>query len=292
MNIIGTGLSGLVGSRVVELLRSKHQFTNISLETGTDITNKAELEKAIVSSDAPIIFHFAAATDVDSVEKEKSLGVNGNAWKVNVEATAHIADLCKKTGKKLLYISTDYVFSGKKEKYSEEDTPDPVGWYGVTKYEGEKAVKALGQGGLIIRIANPYRAAFAHKSDFVRRIIDRLSKGERIRSPYDQIFVPTFIDDIAFAIDVLIGENACGLFHVVGANAISPFDACLEICTVFSLPGHMVEKTVFAEYFKGRAERPLHAHLGHVKIAKYNVIMKSFHEGLSEMKRQLEENTV
>ena len=96
MKILGTGLSGLLGTQVVDTLKQEFSFINLSLETGVDITDPKTLEKAFASSDAPWVFHFAARTDVDIIENEKNLKVQSPAWKVNVIATESIASLCKK----------------------------------------------------------------------------------------------------------------------------------------------------------------------------------------------------
>ncbi|MDE2025069.1 MAG: sugar nucleotide-binding protein, partial [Patescibacteria group bacterium] len=113
--IIGTGLSGLVGSRIVELLGSTYTFEDVSRKTGTDITSKESVLQRISASSAPIILHLAAKTDVDGSEKEKDLGQNSQAWSINVDGTRHVVDACGQTGKKLIYVSTDMVFSGDQE---------------------------------------------------------------------------------------------------------------------------------------------------------------------------------
>ena len=74
----------------------------------------------------------------------------------------------------MLYISTDYVFDGTKDEYTEDDTPNPQGFYAETKCKGEDAVRELGNMGLIIRIANPYRAHPIGKKDFVHKMKERL----------------------------------------------------------------------------------------------------------------------
>ena len=106
MKILGTGLSGLVGSRVTQLLSPDFTFENLSLETGVDITDQKSVTKRLEQSGAPWVFHMAAYTDVQGAEKEKDI-----AWKVNVLATSHIANTCNKLNKRLLYIDTDYALS-------------------------------------------------------------------------------------------------------------------------------------------------------------------------------------
>jgi dTDP-4-dehydrorhamnose reductase len=237
-------------------------------------------------SDAPWVFHMAAYTDVQGAEQEKSLGVNSAAWKVNVLATEHIAQNCKKLGKKLLYIDTDYVFDGKKKFYGEDDSPNPLGWYAITKTEGARRVLALGDQGLVIRISNPYRANPIGKKDFVHKMLERLQTGQGITGATDQLFVPTFIDDIAAALKTLVKKNASGIFHVVSFPALSPYDAGLAIAKVFGYDSKLVQKGTFAKMFADRAPVPQYAALKNDKIQSLGVHMHSFAEGVSLVKEQ------
>ncbi len=278
MNILGTGLSGLVGSRVTELLSPEFTFENLSLDTGVDITDKKSVTARLEKSDAPWVFHMAAYTNVQNAEKEKDM-----ARKVNVEATQNIADICKKLGKRLLYIDTDYAFDGKKKIYTEEDAPNPLGWYAQTKTEGAKCVLAIG--GLVIRISNPYRANPVGKKDFVHKMLERLRLGQTVTAPADQIFAPTFIDDIAAALRVLVRLGASGIYHVVG-SPLSPYEAAGIIAQVFGCDKTLIQKTSFAAMFAGRAPVPQYAALKNDKIQSLGLKMHSFVEGIAEVKKQ------
>lgn len=283
MNIIGTGLSGLVGSRVVDLLSPEFTFDNLSLETGFDITNRTAVETYISNSNAPWVFHFAAITDVDGCEKEKSLGVKSIAWEVNVLATEHIARVCKQTGKRLLYISTDFVFDGTKEPYVEEDTPNPVSFYGQTKYEGEKRVVDIGNLGLIVRLSFPYRKETWKKADFVHRIIEKFTSGGDITVPSGQRIVPTYIDDIAWGLKKLSMDNAYGVYHLVGSQALTNMEIAVKIARRFSFDEQKIHEVPFEIYYADRAPRPFHAVLGNDKITKRGIHMLRFDEGLEEV---------
>ncbi len=284
MNILGTGLSGLVGSRIRECLNDSFEFEDLSLERGVDITKKEELEQILSKSTAPWVFHFAAKTDVDGAESERMLGEQSSYWQVNVLATEHIVASCQRARKRLLYVSTDYVFDGTKDVYTEEDMPSPQGWYALTKYEGEKRVARLGSDGLIIRIANPYGARNEKKLDFVHRVLHTLSAGNSLCAPTDQKLVPTFIDDIASAIKMLVTNDASGVYHVVGSSNHSPFEAAEMIAKAFGYDASLVTQTSFSEYFAGRAPRPFHAILKNDKIAKFGIQMATFPEGLNAIR--------
>lgn len=285
MKILGTGLTGLVGSRIVELLGDRYEFES----SDTRITDKEGIENRISSSDAPVVFNLAAKTDVDGCEKDKDAGVDGDAWKVNVAGTQNVADACSEAGKRLIYISTDFVFDGENPPaggYTEEDIPNPINWYAQTKYEGEKIVKSLDSPWLIVRIAYPYRAAFP-KNDFARAILGRLSNGQSVAAVTDHVFVPTFIDDIAYALDALIKNDATGIYHVVGGQSLSPYDAAGIIADTFGLDKSQITKTTRDEFFKDRANRPYRLALKHDKIDELGIKMKTFKEGMEEIKYQI-----
>lgn len=287
MKLLGTGLSGLVGSRIVELLSPKHTFTNYSLENGVDITDREGILARIQGEfESPWVLHLAAYTNVQQAEKDRSLNKESIAWKVNVEATQNIIDACLATDKRLLYVDTDYAFDGTKKLYNEDDIPNPQGWYAITKSEGAKRVLAMDERGLVIRISNPYRANPVGKTDFVHKMLERLTNGQEIVAPTDQLFVPTFVDDIARSIDALISAHANGIYHVVGSQAISPFDAARTVAHIFGQREDLVKETSFAAYFSGRAPVPQYAVLTNDKIRALGVTMRGFRDGVAEVKKQ------
>lgn len=304
MKILGTGLTGLVGSRIVELLKD-YEFENLSSSFGVDITNRDQVFEKIISSKAPILLHLAGKTNVDECEKDKDkdtkiLGYKDiekqeeefnkakTAWGVNVVGTKNVVDACEKSKKKIIFFSTDFVFNGEKpigDGYSEEEQANPINWYGKTKLEAEKIVQTSDDW-LIIRIAYPYRANFK-KKDFVRSILEKLKNYKQVKAVNNQIFTPTFIDDIASCLDLLISNNAQGIFHAVGAESLTPFDTSISIADTFSLDKSLIEKINREVYFQNRAERPFNLSIKNDKIKKFGVKMKGFREGIEEVKRQM-----
>ena len=288
--IIGLGLSGLIGSRIVELLEKEYEFIDLRISKGIDITKKETLETVKNYKNAKFVLHLAAKADVDDCEKDKNLGINGDAWKINVIGTENVANLCLSEKKIMIYISTDAVFDGTKkqgEKYSEEDIPNPINWYAKTKYEGEKVVMESGIGYLIARLAYPYRAQYEIKKDFVRVFLDILDKGLAIKAVTDHIFCPTFIDDIAFAIDALVKNNTRGIYHVVGSSGVTPYEAALKIAEVFGLNKNLIGRTTREEFFKDRAPRPFNSALQNGKIEALGIKMSTFEQGLIKIRKQL-----
>lgn len=309
IKILGTGLSGLVGSRITELLKDDYEFENISLSEGTDITDKSSINRKFENSEAKIALHLAAKANVDDCEKDKEQDIEilgykdieeqeerwkekKTAWGINVNGTKNVIEACKKTGKKMIYVSTDFVFDGENtptEGYIEENQPNPINWYGKTKLEGEKLVKNSNLPWMITRIAYPYRTIFP-KLDLVRALINLFKTNQKLKMIEDHILTPTFIDDIAYAFNALIKMNSTGIFHVVGSQFLTPYEIALTVSRSFNFDQSLIIKTTREEYFKERAKRPFDLSIKNDKIQKLGIRMKTFEEGLREVKQQIYNN--
>lgn len=299
--ILLTGSSGLVGSRFKDLL--DYEIDEISRKAGTDITDKDSLLEKFSSSDAPLVVHVAAKADVDGCEEDKGIDEKylsekspdisswikeQTAWAINVLGTKNVVDACKKTNKKLIYVSTDFVFDGTKDTgYSEEDEENPVNWYGRTKYEGEKIVRESGLKWTVARLAYPYRAVFDIKKDFFRAMFSRLKDKQSVYAITNHVMSPTFIDDFVFSIDKLIESESEGIFHTVGSQFITPFEAANLIAEKFELDKSLIFKTTREEYFKGKAPRPFFLGLKNDKIRELGAKLRTFEEGLETIKEEL-----
>lgn len=289
-HILTIGGAGMVGSRVTQLLTDSYQFEDAGRSSGLNITSSQQVSERLRGSQASVVILYAAKADVEGCEKDKPFGTQGDAWKVNVTGVHNVAKACEKTGKKLIYISTDFIFGGAEPRdggFTEDDLPSPVNWYGRTKYEGEKAVAEIKTPWIIIRPAYPYRAEFEGKKDFVRVFLTLLQQGKKLSLITDHINNPTFIDDFAGAIDVLIKQNATGIYHVTGSEALSPFQEGIKVAETFGLDKNLIGQTTRAEFFKDRAPRPFSLAMNNAKIRSLGVTMKTFSEGLREIKRQL-----
>ena len=289
MKILGTGLNGLIGSRIVELNKDKHIFQNISRSTGVDITDYSSVLNAISSSDAKVVFHAAANTDVKAAEKEKDLKEESQSWKINVIGTQNVAKACSQTGKKLIHISTDMVLGGDimpKGGFKEDAALNPLSFYAVTKSEAEKIVQSLSTPWVIMRTAYPYRALF-EKPDFVRFFKQWLTEKKPISVLIDRIISPTFIDDLANAFDVLVEKEALGIYHTVGSQIVSVYEAVVLIAKAFNLDTKLIGKTTRKEFLVGRPPEPFSSALNNDKIRKLGVNMHTFEQGLEIIKTQI-----
>jgi len=280
---IGIGISGLVGSRIAEVLHDRYVFENLSLDTGVDITKPETLDVIRRDTQHPVVLHLAAKADVDGCEQDKPLAEEGQAYQFNVLGTKNVVAACEDANKKIIYISTDFVFDGEKpqgESYKEEDKTHPLNWYAQTKYLGEEIVQQASVPFVIARLAYPYRKEeFALKKDFVHAILGRLRQGQTIMGVTDHVMTPTYLDDVAYALDPLM-QSGEGIYHVVGSQTISPYDAAVMIAKRFDIDLSLIKKTTRAEYFAGKATRPFNLSLNNDKIKKLGVKMRTFEEGL------------
>jgi len=286
--VAATGLTGLIGSRLEELLSRDFEWLGLRYEDGFDITSSEKVDKAISSFNGEAVLHLAAFTDLNAAWKQRG-DKTGMCYQINVEGTRNIAKACQKNGKYLIHVSTDAVFGGDKQSaYTEEDKPNPIEWYGQTKLWAEEEVAKSGVKAAIVRFAYPFRAGFEPKKDFVRKIIDQLKSGEEISMFGDTVFTPTFIDDIAVAMRAILTKKPAGIFHVVGSTQLPPLAAAEEIAKVFDLNEKLILPQKFDDYLKsGGRPYPKFAGLSNEKLKREpGVTMRKFPEALEEMKKQ------
>lgn len=266
-----TGSTGLIGSRIIELLGDDFEFIPL-IYPRMDITNRETVSDVLKEIDFDIFLHLAAYTNVDGAETEKN-----KARKLNIDGTRNVFNAVQKREKKFIYISTGFVFDGENPPYYEDSKPNPTSYYGETKYRGEQVVKG---DAMIVRIEYPYRKDFI-RGDFVRTLKNLLQEGKTVNAVTDMVITPTFIDDVAFALKHLMNNFSNEIFHIVGADSQTPYNATRLIAKTFNLDASLIKDITREEFFKGRAIRP---RLAEIKSKKNNFYkMRGFEEGLRLM---------
>ncbi len=304
--VLVLGSSSLVGSHFVETFGRNYEVSaigrrNIFPKRGVvsefrkvDFMRKGDLQHAIRTSGADSVVNFAAETDVEKCELERS-DFHGRVFITNSLAPRWIAEACHDSGKSLYQISTDAVFTGRSGPYSEDQRTGSctrsMSWYGCTKKFAEAGVRTILKKPCIVRIAHPYRARFASKTDFARNLLDCYSKGNLYPLFADQTISPTLIDDVSLALDFLIKRDATGIFHVASSNATTPFDfGCKLISTFYDVrdPADVLEKGSVRDFNKksGKAPRLVNGGLRTTKIAAAGFVPRTFEEGIEEIHRQ------
>jgi dTDP-4-dehydrorhamnose reductase len=214
-----------------------------------DIADPAALDRAFDEVRPDVVFNCAAFHNVDVCETEPD-----SAWAVNVRA---VRDLARR-GAKLVHLSTNYVFDGRREEpYGEDDTPAPRSIYALTKLAGEHAALAYGDGALVVRGAGLYglHGSASKGGNFVQRMVRRAREQGSLKMVADQRLQPTFTADLAAALIEAVRSDAHGVAHVTAEGACSWFDfteAIMEIAGI-DVPVEPVQ-TMIPE---GGPDRPL-----------------------------------
>ena len=193
-----------------------------------DISDRGCVRTMIKKVRPDIVIHAAAWTDVDSCEKDPR-----KAYRINRDGTENVAVACKKYNATLLYISTDFVFNGKKNTpYKESDKPGPLGVYADSKLQGERAVRANIKDHIIVRTSWLYGKC---GNNFVDTIIAKAATEPVLKVVDDQVGSPTYTKDLAKALHALIDKifsinnkrktiNAQSIYHISNSGAVSWFD--------------------------------------------------------------------
>jgi len=267
--ILVTGGSGLLGSKVVSLTESEYQVFPTHFKdslflnsTRLNITNKQEVFQTVQRFRPSIVIHTAAETNVDKCEKEKQW-----AWKVNVEGTSNLAEICGRMNAKMIYVSTDYVFDGEKGLYAEEDKPNPVNYYGLTKLKGEELLVKYCKDHIIVRTSVLY-GWNPRKLNFATWIIDSLRRNMKIQVVEDHFNSPTLAENLAQALLEAVEKDLNGLFHMAGSERISRYEFSMKLAKTFDLKTSLIEPIETDELKAWVAKRPKDSSLGIKKAQK------------------------
>lgn len=254
MKILGTGLSGLVGSKFVELYKDVHSFQNLDLTSGVDILNESQVQAAFEKSDAPAVVHFAAFTDTQKAFEQNG-DKEGPAYKVNVLGTRNIARAAQQTGKYLIHISTAYVFDGeKKGKYTEDDPVNPIEWYGQTKAWAEEEVVKSCDRYSILRIDRPYRQDEFPKLDILHKIKAKLEAGELPPQFADTTWTPTSVEKFSELLSWVAENEPQGIYHTTTEPEYSDYSFAVFVRDYYGINREVVKGSL-TEYLK-RNPRP------------------------------------
>ncbi len=285
--ILITGGSGFLGTKMREAARGKYNvyFTyqktakdKFSKGFKCDIIDRNKVFETIGRIKPFVIIHAAAVTDVDLCEKNREL-----AWKVNVGGTKNIIDACSKYKIKLIFVSTSYVFDGKKGNYRETDTPqNPANYYSETKLEAERQIIASNINYAIGRTVVLYGWG---RPNFVTWVLSEIKKKNRIRIATDLYTSPTYINNCADALLRIAEKDAKGIFHITGNERISRYDFVLKIGKVFKADMSSVEPIMSSELGRS-AVRAKDTSLSTKFTEKVlGIRMLNTTQGLSEMKK-------
>jgi dTDP-4-dehydrorhamnose reductase len=233
-----TGAGGLLGSALLTKAREHEVYSLYSQHSPSsgvpvhaDLQDRDQLVRTLQGIKPDAIVHAAALTDVDRCEREQDLA---NA--VNNEATKAIAKCANDLGAFLIYVSTDYVFDGRRGMYREDDEPRPINFYGLSKLRGEQAVKGLLSEYLVARTSVIYGSTpSSGKVNFALWVLNALREGRPVSVTVDQFVSPTLNTNLAEMIMECLKRRLTGTIHLAGATRLSRFDFASELGREWSL---------------------------------------------------------
>ena len=283
------GSSSMVGSRFAQLWQNKTQLISAELSStpSIDLTKKGSVQEFFNTYEFETAILFSAFTDVDQAELQRN-DKNGSCWKINVDGVRNVAKSCKEKKVKLIFISTDFVFDGQNGPYKEDDSAGPnmdqVSWYGISKLEGEKIVEEL-EDFIILRISYPYRAYFQGKEDFFKKSLSLYSENKLYPMFDDQTMTPTFIDDVAPALQLLLESDRKGVFHLASPTPGTPYEIIKNLIKTFGGDPKVVEKGSIIEFLKNgdKTPRPVKGGLIVDKIEKLGFVPTSWKKGIEQI---------
>ncbi|MDO5131390.1 MAG: dTDP-4-dehydrorhamnose reductase [Eubacteriales bacterium] len=281
MKVLVTGVGGQLGHDVMnELFRRGDTGVGTDLspvyagvQDGTpvlsmpyfalDITDREAVLEALERERPDAVVHCAAWTAVDAAEEEEN---RGRVFAINAGGTRNIADACRRTGAKMLYLSTDYVFDGRGGEPWKPDCRDyrPLNVYGQSKLDGERAVTDALDRFFIVRIAWVFGV---NGNNFIKTMLKIGKTHDTVRVVSDQIGTPTYTADLARLLVDMIRTEKYGFYHATNEGGfISWHDFACEIFRQAGYPTKVIPVTT-QEYGLSKAARPFNSRLDKSKLA-------------------------
>lgn len=294
MKILITGANGLLGQNAVKYFSETAGYEVIATGRGScrlpennrnfryisfDNTDREKVIAHITAVSPDIILHAAAMSQPDACELDPKA-----CFDCNVNATRYFTEAAAIVNAKMIYVSTDFIFSGDDGPYRETDKAKPVNYYGQTKWEGEQIVQESSLHWAIVRTVLVYGNILSGtRSNMVTWVKDNLEKEKPIKVVSDQIRTPTYVEDLVKGIQLIIEKKAEGVFHISGREVLTPYEMATQVADYFNLNKNLMTK-VDASVFSQPAQRPLKTGFIIEKAEKelgYHPI--GFHEGIRRM---------
>ena len=257
MKVFVTGVRGQLGHDVVKELEKRGiEAVGVDIQE-MDITDEESVSRVILGEAPDAVIHCAAYTAVDAAEENVDL-----CRRVNADGPRYIAKVCRDLDIKMIYISTDYVFSGQGERpWEPEDEKAPQSVYGQTKYEGDLAVQELLEKYFIVRIAWVFGV---NGKNFVRTMLKLSENHDVITVVNDQFGSPTYTYDLARLLVDMVLTDKYGVYHATNEGICSWYDFACAIFEEAGIP--MTVKPVSTAEYGAKASRPANSRMSKDKL--------------------------
>ena len=243
MKVLITGSNGLLGQKLLHKLKNDKLVDLIATSIGEnrvsetdgytyislDITNKKEVEDVVISKSPDVIINTAAMTNVDLCEDKKV-----DCDNLNVNAVKYLSDVSEKINAHLIHISTDFIFDGKKGPYTEDDIPNPLSYYGLSKLKSETVLLESSCKWTILRTIIVFGVAEnLSKGNIVTWAKGELEKGVPLNIIDDQFRAPTLAEDLADACMLAANKKEYGIFNASGKDIMSIYEMVERIALFY-----------------------------------------------------------
>lgn len=272
------GANGQIGSDILKVFASYGDVIPFN-QPQIDITDPKSIQRLFRRYQPDLVINTAAFHQVDECESNPE-----RAFAVNVIGAKHVAVETAKRKIPLVHFSTDYVFGGnyaRRYPYIEDDRVAPVNVYGVSKVASELMVQAYCQKLFLIRTSGVFGVAgsFVKGSNFVDRLIERASRGETIYMVNDQFFAPTYAQNLAENIQLVVRAKKFGLYHMVSQGSCSWYGLAKEVFRRLKLKGTLIPITTKQQ--NSVILRPRYSVLRNARLQKEKLdIMRPWRENL------------
>ena len=295
------GASGLTGFKLAQLAVNEyhvfgtynHRTVNLN-QCELFQLDKSDTEKTnilIKRLEPDVVIDCSALHNVDYCETHKDQSLI-----INTESTKNIANICKEINAKMIFLSTDYVYDGTANSYTEESPTNPLNYYGLCKLNAEEEIintgisYAIGRTSLVFgwnaSELRGIKSSSGKTMNFVIWTLNKLRNHEALKIVTDQYSTPTFADKLAEYMLALAKSNKNGIFHTVGIECINRYDFTIKIAEIFELDPDLVSP-VNSDSFKQIAKRPMRCCLNSSKAQKIlNVKALNIKQALTKMKNQ------
>lgn len=297
--IFVTGSNGLLGQKIVYKLLQRNDVNLVAASKGEnrllekngytyinlDISKLDEVKTAVEKFQPQVIINTAAMTNVDECETKRE-----ECWGANVTAVENFVKAIGNSAIHFVHLSTDFVFDGEAGPYKEEDQPNPLSYYALSKYEAEKVLQNSSISWAILRTIIVYGIVDnMSRSNVVLWAKSALEKGQPINVVDDQFRSPTLAEDLADACISASEKRAKGIFHVSGKDIMSILELVYRVADFWKLDKSIV-KPIKSDTLNQAAKRP--PRTGFILNKSYRELdykPHSFEEGLEILDEQLKQ---
>ncbi|MEM1407832.1 MAG: NAD(P)-dependent oxidoreductase [Bacteroidota bacterium] len=298
MTILLTGSNGLLGQKVVGILKEDPEVTLIATSRGKsglppfwhgftyeslDITQSDRVKAVIEKYKPDCVINTAAMTRVDDCELNQE-----ECWSQNVTSVQYLVQACELINAHIIQLSTDFVFDGTEGPLDETAAPNPVNFYGKSKLAAEDIVRRSKTPWSIVRTVLVYGISNdISRSNIILWVKNNLEQGKPIKVVDDQWRTPTLAEDLASGSIRIAEKKAFGIFHISGSDYLTPYDIAKKTAKFFSLDESLIERAN-ASNFRQPAERPLKTGFKIQKaISELGFKPRSLDEGIALLAKQL-----